>query len=121
MKKTILSLLLVTLSCLAFAKQEVKARFVLKSENIILKQEFKTKLNKRALDKKTIKKLLHNYVLTCSLQGQAWADTYELECPDGGTSVYVVSGIVWELFCPLDGIYWAFCTDVQSSISYSDC
>jgi hypothetical protein len=121
MKKTILSLLLVTLSCLAFAKNEVKATLVLKIENTVLKQQSKHTLHKSKINKKTLKRLLHNYVLTCSLQGQAWADTYELECPDGGTSVYVVSGIVWELFCPLDAIYWVFCTDVQSSISYSDC
>jgi CTP:phosphocholine cytidylyltransferase-like protein len=121
MKKTILSLLLVTLSCLAFAKQEVKSTFVLKSENTVLKQQLKHALRKSKSNNKTIQKLLHNYVLSCSLQGQAWADTFEIECPDGGTSAYVVSGIVWELFCPLDGIYMAFCTDVSSSLSYSDC
>jgi hypothetical protein len=40
-----------------------------------------------------------------------------MDCPDGSTSSYIVSGIVWELFCTGDitgNIYVVFCTDVHS-------
>jgi hypothetical protein len=117
MKKTILSLLLVTLSCLAFAKQEVKATMVSKNDNTISMQQLKHKLHKSNINKKTVRNLLHNYALSCYLQGYAWADTFELECTDGGTSTYVVSGIVWQLFCPEYGVFSTFCTDVQSELS----
>jgi hypothetical protein len=117
MKKTILSLLLVMLTCLAFAKQEVKATLISKNNNTVSTQKLKHKLHKSNINKKTIQKLLNNYALSCYLQGYAWADTFELECADGGSSTYVVSGIAWELFCPEYGIYTAFCTDVQSALS----
>ncbi len=117
MKKTILSLLLVTLSCFAFAKHKVNATLNLKNNNIISEHQLVHKANKIKLNKKSVRKLLQNSALSCYLQGYAWADTFELECADGGSSTYVVSGIAWELICPEYGVYTTFCTDVQSQLS----
>jgi hypothetical protein len=121
MKKTILSLLLITFSCLAFAKNEVKASIKLttisENTNNVSKHQSAQKSNKIKINKKTIQKLLDNSALYCYLQGYAWASTFELDCADGGSSTYVVSGIAWELFCPEYGVYTTFCTDVQSELS----
>jgi hypothetical protein len=121
MKKTFLSLLLITLSCIAFAKHEVKATLVLKNHNTVLKHQHKHASNKIKVNKKLVRKLLHNSTLSCYLQGYAWASTFELECSDGGSSTYVVSGISWELFCPEYGIYTTFSTNVESSPSDGGC
>jgi hypothetical protein len=121
MKKTILSLLLVTLSYFAFAKQKVNSAFVLKNENTVLKYQFKHKSTKIKINKKSVRNLLHNSTLSCYLQGYAWASTFELECSDGGSSTYVVSGISWELFCPEYGIYTTFSTNVESLPSDGGC
>ena len=119
MKKIILSLLLVTISSFAFAKKnEAKTISILKNKIAVSKQYFTT--NKITINKKSFQKLLRDKALTCYLQGYAWASTFDLDCADGGTSTYVVSGIAWQLFCPDLGVYTTFCTDVESELS-TDC
>jgi hypothetical protein len=123
MKKTILSLFLVTLSCMAFAKTEVRP---ILEKTIILKnactfsKQLASKPTKSNKKNKHIKALVNKLALNCSISGIAWADTFELECENGGTSTYVVSGIAWQVICigsPIGYFSAAFCTDVQSELS----
>jgi hypothetical protein len=112
MKKTILSFLFIAICCFAYAnnasKQLLHKGTISKTKSLIIKKQ-----NKPAFKKKSF---------FCSLQGTAWASTFELECADGSTSTYVVSGIAWELFCPEYGyFYTTFCTDVESSPSGAGC
>jgi hypothetical protein len=123
MKKIILSFLLFTFSCIAFAKNElntnIKKAVILESKNSISKQhQIYSSLQN---DKKKIKFIAVNYkkTLNCSIHGVAWADTFELDCPDGSSSTYVVSGIAWEITCidsQIGYFSFAYCTDVQSEL-----
>jgi hypothetical protein len=113
MKKAILSFLFIAICCFAYANNLSKQLFnkvtISKtSSHLSLKKQNKLKIKKKPF--------------FCSLQGTAWASTFELECADGSTSTYVVSGIAWELYCPEYGhFYTTFCTDVESSPSGDGC
>jgi hypothetical protein len=117
MKKIFLSLLLVTLSCMAFAKNEIKPvlkeKVILKDFNNSSTKQIANKLSKSYTNEKAIKTLQNKKAFFCDITASVWAHTEEMLCPDGSTTNFVVMGIVWEYTCTgYYPLYMTWCTDV---------
>jgi hypothetical protein len=114
MKKLLLSLLLFMVTCFAFSKapvnNDLKEKQDFKKYNTISKK-YKKNLNPK---KDNFKRLVEKNIFFCTMNVVVWAQTFELECEDGGCSTYICSGFAWEIDCPEMGVYDVFCTDVES-------